>query len=108
MGKIDDWFYRSARRARVITKCYPGQMLHMIAAQYKDKTTGEIRYVRKQYVIDEVYPGFVRCHAVLQGQKRHTTETTFNLGDLVINGYEPGIIYDCDYMKVMKNTYLSK
>lgn len=104
MGELRDWYKNAASRARVITKCYPGQMIHMIAAQYKDKITGDIKYVRKQYIVDEVYPGFVRCHAALHGETRHTTETTFNLGDLVINGYEPGVLYDCDYIKIMKNS----
>ena len=95
MSELNDWFTRSAKRARIITKCYPGQTI------YKDQDSGDVKYIRKQYVVDAVYPGFVLCHAI--PKDRHTLTETFNLGDLVINGYEPGIFYESDYAKMIRN-----
>ena len=101
MSELNDWFNNSAKRARVITKCYPGQTIYMATSHYKDQDSGKTKYIRKQYVIDAVYPWFVLCHAI--PKDRHALSETFNLGDLVINGYEPGIFYESDYVKMIRN-----
>ena len=85
MGEITDWFVRAARRPRMISRVYPGQVIYMTVAFNRDQDTGETKPVKRAYEVDEVYPGFVRTH---YKSGLHVINETFNLGDLVMNGYE--------------------
>lgn len=86
MDKLNDWFTRSASRPRRIQKVLPGQEVRIFERFVKDDITGEPVAERTKWIVDEVYPGFIRCHAIRNGR---TVCNTFNLGDLVISGYEP-------------------
>ena len=86
MGEINDWYDKWARRPRRISKVYPGQTILITVATFKDPIGGDRKNVKRAYVIDEVYPGFIRAHRLKEGRVH---EETFNLGDLVQNGYEP-------------------
>lgn len=94
---LASWFENGAIRPRIVTRTYVGQTLW---------------FNRIQYEVEAVYPGFV---LVIPKRKKiyinensgeemtvdipHPQLTTFCLGDLVMNGYEPDLIYDCDKIK---------